>query len=102
MVAGEVIYLGAVDRHFQDTAHHLHVFLGEITFFEIPDIKNIAVENERARLDTFQVIVQFVRMAAVGAQVDIGEYDDVRFAFHISITGSNGRMQYVPRPSAPQ
>lgn len=82
VVSGEVIYLDAVHRHFQDAAHDFRVFFGEIAFFELPDIENIAVEDKRTRFDALQVVEQFARMAAVGAEVQIGNNNDVGFALH--------------------
>jgi hypothetical protein len=43
----------------------------EITFAELPNINNVAIQYELFRLDTVEVCNEFFRMAAISSQVNI-------------------------------
>ena len=55
MISGEVEYLGVFCQQASNVFDHLHVRLGPVTFAELPDIDDIAVEDERLRLDAFEI-----------------------------------------------
>jgi len=82
VIAGNIIDLGAFLGHFEDALNDLEVFFWEIPFPELPDIDEIAVEDKRFGLDVLQVLQEFFGVAAIGAEVGIGEDGNVEFALH--------------------
>ncbi len=82
MVAGDVIDFDAFGGHFENALNDFEVFFGEVTFAELPHINKVTVEDERACFDAFQVVEQFLGVAAISAEVYVGEDDNVEFALH--------------------
>lgn len=73
MVACDVVYLGALGAEFEDFANHLHVLWREIRFSKLPDIDDVAIEHKNFWLDGFEVITDFLGMAAERSEVEVAE-----------------------------
>lgn len=69
MVAGNVIDLGAIGAEFEDFTDYLHVLRREIRFFELPYVDDVAVEHQNLGLYRFEVITNFLGVAAEGAEM---------------------------------
>jgi len=82
VIAGYVIYFGAVGRHPQNTLDNRHVLFGEIPPPELPDVNKVPVQNQGIRGNGLQVQQQFLGMTTVGAQVYIRNYCNIQLSFH--------------------
>jgi hypothetical protein len=80
VIAGEVVNRHAFGDKFKDAPHYFHVRLGPVRFAELPDIDDIAVEDNNFRSDTFEVLQQFSGVAAIGTQVYIRDNQYINFA----------------------
>ena len=90
VVAREVIHLDAVGGHLQHALEDGEVRDGKVVFAELPDVDKVPVDDEYARSRRREVFEELVGMAAVGAQVGIGDDDNIRGSnlFHMrKITG---------------
>ena len=87
MVAWDVIDFYSMRQHACDFFHNGHVFFGKILFGELPDINDIAVENEFFWSNTFEVANKFRGMTAVGSKMHVR--NDERFNFS-SLVVSHG------------
>src|SRR5690554_1548534 len=86
MVAGKVVNFCSFRNEFHDPPKHFHVRFGPIRFAELPDIDNVAVKDQYIRLYAFEIIQELFCTAAVGAQVDVGEDQNLYFSLgHLSI-----------------
>ena len=81
MVAREVDHGYTVGYEFKDFSNHLHVRFRPIAFAELPDVNDIAVEEDLFRLDAFEVAQEFGGMAAVSAKVDVRKDYEVYIPF---------------------
>src|SRR5690606_38118196 len=82
MVAGQVGYWYALGDEFQDFTHHFHVRFGPIPFAELPDIDDVTIKDELFRSDALQVSEQLFGMASVGAEVYVGDDNQIYIPFH--------------------
>ena len=83
MIAGQVVYGDLLCNEFDKLLDHEHVITGPVSFAELPYINDIPIEDENTRLYAFEVFDQFVRLAAVCAEVYIGDHHYVYFSlFH--------------------
>ena len=62
---GDIVHFGTFGCHLQNTLDHLHVLLREVPLTKLPDINEIAINDERFRLDTLQVLKQLFGMTTV-------------------------------------
>jgi len=81
MVAGEVSNLCSFGKQSHDVLDNLHMRLGPIAFAELPDVNDVAIEDESFGLNRFEVTQQFFGMTAVRAKVHIGNDHQFYFAF---------------------
>lgn len=85
-----VIAREVIDRHvagddLDDLLDDLHVLLGPVALAKLPNVDDVAIEDQRARLNAAQVAHQFAGAAAIGAEVYIRNYYDIDFPFtHIA------------------
>lgn len=92
MVAWDVIDFYSVRQHARDFFHDGHVFFGEILFRELPDINDIAVENEFFWSDTFEVANKFRGVTAVGSKMHVR--NDERFNFSSLVVSHGWRLEF--------
>jgi hypothetical protein len=63
------------------------VFFGEIILSELPDVNEVAVEDEDGRPDALEVVEELRSVAAKGAEMYIGNDGNVYFSFHRETVG---------------
>src|SRR5690606_22984520 len=85
VIAGEIIYCCAIAHHLNDALNHFHVAVWPVSFAELPDINDIAVQNKNFWIDRFQVLIQLFGMTTISAEMYIRNYRDIQFFLcHIS------------------
>lgn len=60
-----------------DVADDLHMGGWKILLSEVPNVDDVAIEDEEAGLDVGEVLEDFVCVASIGAEVEVAEYTDV-------------------------
>lgn len=83
MVTGDIIDLFPPGDPVHKLFDHLHVAFGPISFAELPDIDDVAVEYNCFRVDTFKVVQEFFCIAAIGAKVYIGKNEEIDLPFFL-------------------
>ncbi len=71
MIAGNIVGLLSFAYPVHELLHHFHVALGPVSFAELPDIDDVAVENDRFWVDAAEIMQKLFGMAAVSAEMDI-------------------------------
>lgn len=94
MVTGDVIDFGAFGGEVDKFFEHFQMMGREVFFSELPDVDDIAVEDEQFGFDGFQIVQQFFGMTAIGAEVDVGENDEFYFAFFQTDNISTNEKDY--------
>lgn len=72
VVARDVIDFGAFGSEVDKFFEHFQVWGREVLFAELPNVDDIAVKDKQLGFDRFQVVQQFLGMATVSAEVDVG------------------------------
>lgn len=80
VVAGDVIDFGAFGSEVDEFFQHFQVMGRKVFFAELPNVDDVAVEDEQFGFDRFQVMQQLPGMAAIGAEVDVGKNDQFYFS----------------------
>src|SRR6185437_15391392 len=71
MVTRDKINRGLLGYQAYEVLYHHHMCRGPITFAELPDIDNVAVEDYRLWFDAFQVLEELFCVTAVGAKREV-------------------------------
>ncbi len=61
--------------------YHLHVRLRPISLAELPHINDITIQNDFFGPDRFQISKKFFCAAAIGAEMNIGNYNEFYVSF---------------------
>jgi hypothetical protein len=72
MVACEINNLRVFCQQARDVFDDLHMRFRPVTFRKLPHIYDVAVKDDSFRLDCFEVPKKSIRVATIGAKMNIG------------------------------
>jgi len=81
MVPGNVNYFGIFCHHTCKVSDYHQVRLWKEPFAKLPDIDDVAVQDQHFGFDASQVLQQFPGVTTECTQMNIGNNDQVDFAF---------------------
>jgi hypothetical protein len=71
MVSGNVVNMGSQFHEFEYFPNNLNVRSREVLFSELPNVNDVAIENENLGLYRFKVVYNFERVAPECSEVKI-------------------------------
>jgi hypothetical protein len=92
VVSRYIVDFGTMRQHAGDFFHDCHVFFWEIFFRKLPDVDDVAVEDEFFWSDTFEVANKFGGVTAVSSKVYVR--NDERFNFSSLVVSHGSDSQF--------
>src|SRR4051812_39526866 len=90
MVTGDVDYAGAIAHEMRYFFNNTKMRSGKIVFAELPDIDDIAIQDQHLGGNATEVAGDFFCAAAISAQMQIRQYHYInRSFFHLDIRFTN-------------
>src|SRR5687768_16305447 len=69
MIPCDVVRFLSLAYPMHEVLHHFHVRIRPISFAKLPNVDDVAVQNNCFRIDAFEVVKEFFCVATVGAEV---------------------------------
>src|SRR6187431_27966 len=69
VISGEIVHNRSRISHLENSLDDFPMSSREITFFELPGINNIAIQDQPGGLDAIEIRQQFFRPTSIGTQV---------------------------------
>ena len=87
VVPGDVKHLLLASNHLKEFAYHLHMLGREVLFLELPNVNDVAVQDEHLWINGAQVLQNFEWPATAHAEVKVGNDRHFNRAFGVSRWG---------------